>query len=293
MRSWLFVPGDSARKQEKCLEANADALILDLEDSVAHSEKPNARVMTREFIANLKKSTSQRPKLYVRVNDLSTGLTDEDIAGVMQAAPDGIMLPKAVGGKDLAELDRRLSAAEARFGHDSGSTRIISVATETAAAVLALHTVSGSTQRLVALTWGGEDLAADIGAEANSEPGGGYTQPYLVARSMALFAAVASTVDPIDTAFINYKDTAKFEEDCRISRRDGFVGRIAIHPAQVAVINEMYTPSQKVLDRAARIVDAFDSNPGLGVVGIDGEMIDYPHYRQAQRILKRMQSLRT
>jgi len=287
MRSWLFVPGDSARKQEKSLDCGADVLILDLEDSVAASEKEAARMMTRAFIAATK-SLPKRPKLYVRVNDFTTGLTAADLEGVMPAGPDGIMLPKAVGGRDLIALDNQLSSAEAKLGLKSGATRIIPVATETAAAVLALPSVSGSTERLVALTWGAEDLAADVGAESNIETGDKYTTPYLVVRSLALFAAVASGVDPIDTAYVNYKDTDKFAADCRLSRRDGFVGRIAIHPAQVPVINETYTPSPAAIERARKIVHAFDSNPGVGVIGLDGEMLDMPHYRQATRILRRI-----
>jgi len=289
MRSWLFVPGDSARKQQKSLDCGADVLILDLEDSVAASEKEAARNMTRDFITATKPS-QRRPKLYVRVNDLGTGLTAADLDGVMPAGPDGIMLPKAVGGRDLIELDNRLSAAESELGLASGATRIIPVATETAAAVLALPSVSGSTKRMVALTWGAEDLAADVGAESNIESGDTYTTPYLVTRALALFAAVASAVDPIDTAYVNYKDTDKFAADCRISRRDGFVGRIAIHPAQVPVINETYSPSAAAIARARKIVQAFDSNPGLGVIGIDGEMLDMPHYRQAKRILRRIEA---
>jgi citrate lyase subunit beta/citryl-CoA lyase len=211
-----------ARKQEKSVEAGADVLILDLEDAVAQSEKPNARRMTCRFLQDAR-SKPGCPKLYVRINDLTKVLTEDDLGGVMPGAPDGIMLPKAEGGRDIAELGRRLAAHEQKLGLTPGSTKIIRVATETAAAVLALPTVAGSSDRLSALTWGGEDLAADVGAESKSEEHGGYTAPYVVARSMALFAAIAAGARAIDTAYINYKDTSAFEKDCKISRRDGLL----------------------------------------------------------------------
>lgn len=285
MRSLLFVPGDSARKQEKSLTSPADALILDLEDSVAGPQKPTARAMTLEFLRR-NAGSAQCPQLYVRINALDSGLADDDLAAVMPGRPVGILLPKAVGGKDLADASRRLSMHEARNGIPDGATRILPVATESAAAVLALPTVPGATTRLSGLTWGGEDLAADIGAEANHDESGNYTPPYVVARSLALMTAVAAGTDPIETAFTNYTDGAAFERDCLNSRRDGFTGRIAIHPAQVEIINAVFTPSADAIRRATRIIDAFTANPGMGVVGIDGEMIDMPHLRQAERIMR-------
>ncbi|HJQ15969.1 MAG TPA: CoA ester lyase [Allosphingosinicella sp.] len=290
MRSILFVPGDSARKQEKCLETRADALILDLEDSVALSEKPKARSMTAAFLKR-QVPNEARPLLYVRVNALDTGLTDDDLAAVMPGTPDGIMIPKAVGGRDMADICARLSHHEARNGIADGATKLLPVATETAAAVLALPTIPGSTSRMSGLTWGGEDLAADIGAEANHDGAGAYTETYVMARSMALLTAVASGVDPIETAFTNYRETEAFRTDCLRARRDGFTGRIAIHPNQVDIINEVFTPSPEAVKRARSIVEAFAANPGMGVVGIEGEMIDMPHLRQSERILRRYEAI--
>lgn len=290
MRSLLFVPGDSERKQARCLESKTDALILDLEDSVAPPQKPLAREMVAAF---LRRTTSapQRPLLYVRVNALDTGETDADLAAIMDGRPDGVLLPKTIGGASLKDLCARLTGHERRVGTAEGSTRILPVATETAAAVLALPTVPGSTARLSGLTWGGEDLAADIGAEANHDESGNYTPPYVMARSMALLTAVAAACAPIETAFTNYTNAAAFRTDCLRSRRDGFTGRIAIHPSQVDTINEIFTPSAAVVAHSRRIVEAFRANPGLGVIGIDGEMIDMPHLRQAERILRRHEAL--
>lgn len=286
----LFVPGDSARKQEKCLESRADALIMDLEDSVALSEKPKAREMTLAFLER-QVPLEARPLLYVRVNSLDTGLTDDDLAAVMAGKPDGILIPKAVGGRDMADICARLSVHEARNGITDGTTKVLPVATETAAAVLALPTIPSSTKRMSGLTWGGEDLAADIGAEANHDESGAYTPTYVMTRSMALLTAVASGVEPIETAFTNYRDIDGFRANCLCARRDGFTGRIAIHPDQVDIINEVFTPSPAAVKRATLIVEAFAANRGMGVVGIEGEMIDMPHLRQSERILRRHESI--
>ena len=290
MRSLLFVPGDSARKQEKSLQSHADALILDLEDSVAPPEKPTARAMTLAFLRQ-HQPTARRPLLYVRVNSLDTGLTDLDLDAVMSGRPDGILIPKAVGGKDMADISARLTRHEAANGIAPGSTRLIPVATESAAAVLALPTIPGSTDRMSGLTWGGEDLAADIGAEANHDESGSYTAPYVMARSMALLTAAAAGTDPIETAYTNYGDIDGFRADCLRARRDGFTGRIAIHPNQVDIINDVFTPSEKAVQWATKIIDTFAANPGMGVIGIDGEMIDIPHLRQSERIIARHKAI--
>lgn len=290
MRSMLFVPGDDIRKLEKSLLSKADALILDLEDSVALTQKTKARTMVLDFLRR-HVPVRPRPLLYVRINPLDTGMTDEDLDAILTGKPDGVMIPKAVGRTDLVETARLLSRHEERAGTPDGFTKIMLVATETAAAVLALPTVPGSTTRLSALTWGGEDLAADIGAEQNHDDSGAFTPTYVMVRSMALLTAVASGVQPIDTPFTNYRDLEAFAADCKISRRDGFTGRIAIHPNQVGIINDMFTPSLEAVRHARSIVDAFAANPGLGVVGIDGKMIDRPHLRQAERILERHQAI--
>jgi citrate lyase subunit beta/citryl-CoA lyase len=287
VRSLLFVPGDSARKLDKAMQSGADALIVDLEDSVAPSNKAAARQVTAEFMAATAHEPN-RPRLIVRVNALTTGMTDADLDGVMAGAPDAILLPKTVGGADVAHLGAKLAVREAEHGLADGGTGIIALATETAAGVFALGSLAGSSRRLSGVTWGGEDLSAVVGAEANRGADGLYTDPYRIARALALFAAAAAEVDAIDSVYTNFRDLDGLAAECREARRDGFVAKMAIHPAQVAVINEAFTPSPDAVARARRIVDAFEANPDAGVVGIDGEMVDMPHLKRAQRLLARV-----
>lgn len=287
MRSLLFVPGDSPRKQEKGLEVGADALILDLEDSVALPEKGKAREVAAAFLARMREVTA-RPKLYVRVNALDTGLTEDDLAAVMPHAPDGIMLPKAEGGVSVAHLGARLAVYEAEHGGKDGATRILPIATETARAVFALQSLPGASPRLSGVTWGAEDLSADLGAETNRGEDGAWSAPFQLARNLTLMAAAASEVDAIDTINAHFRDLDGLARECRAARRDGFVGKMAIHPAQVAVINEAFTPTDAALAQARKVVAAFAQSPGVGVVGIDGEMFDRPHLRRAERLLARV-----
>ena len=287
MRSLLFVPGDSARKLDKAMQSGADALILDLEDSVAPSGKAAARRVTAEFMAATA-SEPKRPRLIVRVNALTTGMTDGDLDGVMAGAPDAILLPKTVGGADVAHLGAKLAVREAEFGFADGATGIIALATETAQGVFALGTLAGASRRLSGVTWGGEDLSAVVGAEANRGTDGLYTDPYRIVRALALLAAAAAEVDPIDSVYTNFRDLEGLAAECREARRDGFVAKMAIHPAQVPVINEAFTPTAETIARARRIVEAFEANPDAGVVGIDGEMVDMPHLKRAQRLLARV-----
>jgi citrate lyase subunit beta/citryl-CoA lyase len=286
MRSYLFVPGDSARKLAKGLESGADALIVDLEDSVAPAAKEEARRVTAGFLSEIR-GAAARPRVFVRVNALPTGLADADLDGIMPGAPDGIVLPKAVGGADVQHLGTKLAVREAEFGLPDGGTRILAIATENARGVFALGTFAGASPRLVGLAWGGEDLSADLGAEANRGEDGGYTEPYRLARSLTLLGAAAAEVDAVDSVFTNFRDPEGLARECRDARRDGFAAKMAIHPAQVPVINEIFTPSAEALAWARRVVDAFRSNPGLGVVGLDGEMLDQPHLKRAERLLRR------
>jgi citrate lyase subunit beta/citryl-CoA lyase len=290
MRSLLFVPGDSPRKLEKALGSGADALLIDLEDSVALAAKDEARRATAAFLGQAK-GESARPRLFVRINGLATGLADSDLDGVMAAAPDGVMLPKAVGGADVSHLGAKLAVREAEFGLADGSTRIIAIATENARGLFALGTFAGASHRLAGIAWGGEDLSADIGAETNRDEGGAYTEPYRLARSLTLLGATAAEVDPIDSVFTNFRDMDGLAAECREARRDGFVAKMAIHPAQVPVINEAFTPSAEALARAQAVIDAFARNPGAGVVGIEGEMLDRPHLKRAERLLHRARAL--
>lgn len=286
MRSALFVPGDSERKMAKGLDSEADCLFVDLEDSVADSRKPLARDMTREFVAAARKR-EKHPLLYVRVNALDTGLTGLDLDGVVAAKPDGILLPKPRGGIDVQHLAAKLAVREADHGIADGATKIICVATETAAAVFGLPTYAGASRRLVALTWGAEDLSADLGAETNRLPDGRFAPPYALARTLTLLAAVAAGVQPMDTVYPNFRDDAGFKVECEAARRDGFTGKMAIHPAQVPVINAVFTPPATEVARAQQVVAAFAAQPDAGVVSIDGEMYDKPHLARALKLLKR------
>jgi len=287
MRSQLFVPGDSEKKLGKCRESDADCLFIDLEDSVAAPNKDRARAMSREFLVSLAQE-KQRPLLYVRVNALDTGLTDRDLDFVMPGRPDGILLPKSQGGTDVQHLAAKLSRREAENGIVDSATRICCVATETASALFGLSSYAGASRRLSALTWGAEDLSADVGAETNRREDGEYTQPYQLVRSMLLFTAVAAGVQPLDAVYPSYKDEEGLRRECIASRRDGFTGKMAIHPAQVPVINEIFTPPDAEVKRARRIVEAFANDPSAGVIGLEGEMLDKPHLERARKILARV-----
>lgn len=287
MRSQLFVPGDSEKKLAKGLESGADCLFVDLEDSVATAQKPVARRMTCEFLIHTRK-LAKRPLLYVRVNALDTGLTDADLDAIMAGSPDGILLPKSQGGIDVQHLAAKLAVREAENGLGDGATKIACVATETASAIFGLSTYRAASRRLVALTWGAEDLSADLGAETNRLSDGTHADPYRLARSLTLLAAVSAGVQPIDTVYPNFRDDAGFRAECEGARRDGFTGKMAIHPAQVPIINEIFTPPAAEIERARRVVKAFADNPTAGVIGLDGEMLDKPHLARAQKLLARL-----
>ena len=275
LRSLLFVPGDRPERMEKALGYGADALILDLEDSVAASAKPAAREAIAGFLAR-----ADRPvPLFVRINPLDGGLADDDLAAVVGAKPDGIMLPKAEGGKSVVDLLARL----ARLGDDS--SLIFPLATETPAAIFAIGSFGGVSPRICALSWGAEDLPAAIGAATAREPDGSYTAPYQLARSLTLFGAHAAGVEAIETVFPDIKNTDGLAAYAARGRRDGFTGMMAIHPAQIPVINQAFTPSEPELAHAQKIVDAFAAAPDAGVLQIDGKMVDFPHLKQARRIL--------
>ena len=282
LRSLLFVPGDSERKFAKARTIGADALILDLEDSVAPSQKAEAR----RSVAKLLDDKSPRPWLFfVRVNALDTGLILDDLLAVVKPGLDGLLVPKANDAGDIQRIGHYLDALEAKANMPPGSIKMAVVATETAKAMFALGSYAPAHRRLVALTWGAEDLAAAIGATENRESDGSWTPPYQVARTQCLFAAGAADVIPIDTIHADFRDLEGLERDCRRSRRDGFLGRMAIHPDQVATINRCYSPSEAEIAHARRIVEAFAANPGAGTLGVDGKMVDIPHLKAAQKTL--------
>jgi citrate lyase subunit beta / citryl-CoA lyase len=284
MRSLLFVPADNEKKLVKGLLSGADALLIDLEDSVALSRKPEARKIAAAFITEARKSVAC-PRLFVRINAHGTGMVSDDLDAVMPAAPDGIMLPKSQSGDDVSLLSAKLAVREAESNLPDGQTRIIAIATETARSLFHMGSYIGISDRLSGLTWGAEDLSADLGGETARLDNGTYTDPYRLARSLCLFAANAAEAAPIDTVYTSFRDLDGLRVESEAARRDGFTAKMAIHPAQVTVINAVFTPTEQAVTRARRIIDFFAENPDAGVTGIDGEMIDRPHVRRAERIL--------
>jgi citrate lyase subunit beta/citryl-CoA lyase len=286
MRSLLFVPGDSPRKLEKGMTSGADALIVDLEDSIAPEGKASARETALAFLREAR-STAERPRLLVRINGLDTGLADADLEAVMQGAPDAILLPKAEGGASIAHLDAKLAVHEAINDLPDGSAQIYALTTETAKALFLAGSYGGASVRLAGLTWGAEDLSAELGAETNRDGDGRFLDPYRLARTLCLAAAAAAEVQAIDTVYVDFRNEAGLHRECEEARRDGFTGKLAIHPAQVATINAVFTPTAEALAHAQAIVDAFAASPGAGVVGIAGVMYDRPHLAKAKRLLER------
>lgn len=280
----LFVPGDSERKIQKGLGTKADALVLDLEDSVTPENKPAAR----ELVAGIVRSgrSSFAGQLWVRVNPLTTSFSLDDLAAVVQAKPDGLLLPKSTGAADVIRLSHYLDALEARDGIAQGSTEILAVTTETAQAPFTLGEYAGAgAKRLMGLTWGAEDLSSAIGAAGNTDETGGWTLTYRMARSLCLLAAKACHAQAIETLYVDYKDSEGLLKSCRASRREGFTGRFAIHPDQVGPINEGYMPDPQDVEHARNVVAAFAANPGAGTVGVNGQMLDIPHLNQAKSVL--------
>jgi citrate lyase subunit beta/citryl-CoA lyase len=286
MRSLLFVPGDSPKKLDKGMGSGADALLLDLEDSISPQNKAQARATTAAFVREARTATN-RPRLYVRINGLATGLTDDDLDAVVAAQPDGVMFPKAEGGVAVIHCDAKITAREAVHGVADGTLDIIAIATETAQAIFLAGTYAGSSKRLKGLTWGAEDLSVELGAEANRDRDGHFLAPYQLARSLCLAGAAAAQVQAIDTVYVDFRNEAGLRRECEEARRDGFTGKMAIHPAQVAVINEVFTPTADAVKRAEAVIAAFAENPGAGTVGIGGVMYDRPHLERARQLLAR------
>lgn len=283
LRCLLFVPADSEKKYLKAKESGADGLILDLEDSVAPANKAAARQLVSRWIGE---SAGKRGwSFWVRVNPFDTGLTMDDLAAVVRPGLDGIILPKSNGGHDVARLGHCLDALEAKAGMANGTIKIVVVATETAAAMFNLGSYAPAHPRLAGLTWGAEDLAAVVGSTSNKDDNGDWSQPYQLARTLCLMAAAAAEVPAIDTLYADFRDADGLAASCRRSRRDGFAGRLAIHPAQVEGILAGFTPSADDVALAQKIVAAFDADPSLGTIGIDGKMYDIPHLKQARRTL--------
>jgi citrate lyase subunit beta/citryl-CoA lyase len=286
MRSLLFVPGDSPKKLDKGMTSGADALILDLEDSVALDRKEEARKLTLAFLREAG-AQANRPRLIVRVNALATGLTDDDLDGVVGGRPDAILLPKAEGGASVVHLDAKLTAREAIHGVPDGAIDILALTTETAKALFVAGSYGGVSKRLAGLTWGAEDLSAELGAETNRDIDGSWLDPYRLARSLCLAGASAAEVQAIDTVYVDFRNDDGLRRETEGARRDGFTAKLAIHPGQVAAINEVFTPSTEAIAHARAVIAAFAAQPGAGVVGIGGVMYDRPHLKRAERLLAR------
>jgi citrate lyase subunit beta / citryl-CoA lyase len=280
-RSWLFAPGDSDKKMEKATGGAADIVLLDLEDAVAESEKPKARAMVPSF---LKAHPQQRARLWVRINPLQGLHALADLAAVVPGRPGGIMLPKARGRADMELLDRYLTALEAAADIEAGAIKVIPLVTETAEAMFTTGDYAGA-PRLAAMTWGAEDLADSLGASHNRNEDGSYAFTYQLARSLCLLGAVTAGVPAIDTIQGDFRDLEGLRKRAVQVRREGYRGMLAIHPAQVEVINEAFTPSAAELAAAQEIVDLFAANPGVGTIGHKGAMLDRPHLARATALL--------
>ncbi|QLC25677.1 CoA ester lyase [Parasphingopyxis algicola] len=283
-RSWLFVPADSDKKIAKALGGEADAIILDLEDSVAEANKPAARETAAAAVAD---ADRDRPQLWIRINPPDSGLAEADLAAIIRTRPYGVMVPKTESGSDIDTLRRMLDAEEGAQRVQVGSTKISAVATETAASLFGLGSYAGVSDRLAALTWGAEDLSAALGASSKFDADGELSFTYRLARSLCLAGAVAADVQPVDSLYGDFRDQEGLKADCEKGRREGFTGKLAIHPAQVPVINAAFTPSDAEVEHARKVVDLFAANPDLGTIGLDGKMLDRPHLLQAQRVLDR------
>ena len=281
MRSMLFVPGDRPERFAKAVASGADAVILDLEDAVTADRRGGARIEVARHLASVTRTVPQ----WVRINPVGSADALADLTAVIAARPDGILLPKPESLDDLWRVDHWLEALEAANGIARGAIAMLPIVTEKARAVLSLGSWGRLPERVAGLTWGAEDLAADIGAEANRTADGAYEPPFLLARSLCLLAAGAAGVPAYDTIDIEFRDPAPIERRSREARRLGFSGQIAIHPAQIAPIHKAYTPSAEEIIWAERVLEAFRSSPGRGAVQLDGRMLDRPHMRQAERIL--------
>jgi citrate lyase subunit beta / citryl-CoA lyase len=280
-RSWLFAPGDSERKMEKATASKADIVIFDLEDAVTDAEKPKARAMVAAF---LKANAQHRARLWVRINPIQGPYALADLAAVIPGAPAGIMFPKPRGRADAELLDHYLTAFEAAANLPIGSTKVMLLATEEPASMLAIGSYAG-VPRVVAMSWGAEDLATALGAFDNRGEFGGYDFTYELARSLCLVGAAAAGVAAIETIHGDFKDEAGLRKRATQVRRAGYRGMLAIHPAQIDVINEAFSSSAEELAAAQEIVDLFAANPGVGTIGHKGAMLDRPHLARAQALL--------
>ena len=288
MRSWLFVPGDSENKLAKAVATGADVVVVDLEDSVSNANKGLAREQARTWLTLHRQQVLQDRKLgrWVRINPLDSRDWREDLVAVLPGAPDGIMLPKSAGPESIQQLAAELYELEPRAGLPAGSIKVMPLVSETASAAISIPAyAAASLPRLGGLTWGAEDLSAAIGATRKRGSDGEWTDTFRFARVQTLLTAHARGIMAIDTLHADFADEAGLRRMAEASRADGFAGMLAIHPAQVPVINAAFTPSEAELAEARAIVEAFKANPDAGTLQIDRRMIDRPHLTLAQRIL--------
>ncbi len=286
MRSLLFTPGDSDRKLNKGLTSGADVILIDLEDAVAAENKPAAREKTANFLTQSDARKAPIP-LYVRVNDLETEWAKDDLAHIVPAGPAGIMLPKARSHDDVARLSQMLDAFEQKAGQDPGSTSVLVIAPEIPEALLNMASFQSCDPRVAGITWGSEDLATGLGAHSSRNENGAYRTPVELARSLCLAAGSAAGIHAIDTVYPDFRDLDGLKRDCERAAADGFSGKLAIHPDQVAIINAAFTPDEEEITKARRIIAAFDAEPGAGVINLDGAMVDMPHLQHAKKLLER------
>lgn len=251
--------------------SGADAVILDLEDSVSLPNKNAARQLVSATL-----DTRQHGRIFVRINAFSSAMAEADLEAVLLHRPDGIVLPKCRSGDDII----RLAAL-------SPNVPVIAIVTETAASLLAMASYAVAGNTLLGMAWGGEDLSVELGATGNRASDGQYADPYRLARSLCLIGARAAGAEPIDAVYTAYRDLSGLEAEAEAAARDGFSGKLAIHPNQIAIINRIFTPSERELERARRIVAAFRDSGQQGVIGLDGEMLDVPHLRRAERLIAR------
>ncbi|MEX0751486.1 MAG: CoA ester lyase [Xanthobacteraceae bacterium] len=286
MRSLLFVPADSARKLEKSLTSGADAVIVDLEDAIAPEQKLTARASAAAFLKETAAARA-RPRLFVRINGLESGLTDADLDAVLPAKPDAVVLPKAEGGASIIHLDAKLTAREAIFGLPDGGTGIFAFAIESATALFLAGSYAGASMRLIGLTWGSEDLSFAFAAESSRGADGNFLDPYRLARTLCLAASAAAQVPAIDTVYADFRNTEGLRREAEDAAHLGFAGKMAIHPAQIPVINEAFAPTEKQLAWARAVAAAFAAAPDKGAVAVDGVMYDRPHLLRAGQLLAR------
>jgi citrate lyase subunit beta/citryl-CoA lyase len=279
MRSLLFVPGDRPERFPKAQTAGADGIIIDLEDAVTPTTRPQARLNAAAYLRNAELNIP----VWVRINPVQTSDALPDLAAVVAARPDGIVLPKARTGADLQRLDHWLEALESQHGHAAGSIKVIALITETAQAVLSGSSFTTPPARVIGYTWGAEDLAADVGASANRDADGEFEFTFRLARSHCLLVAAAAGVAAYDTTDTEFRDTAAVERRAQAARRDGFAGKLAIHPAQLEPIHKAFAPSAEEIAWARKVIELMSG--AAGAVALDGRMIDRPHVQQAERIL--------